>query len=206
MRTETRSYQVHDYFVETNVRFQFNNAEVAEMVREEFKVKVTGERAKLSVNSSKNYFLLLENDSRSEDMQGGTKYVDLVYKVRLVPTAAAKSVLGNDIQNVSLKNGILTFKLGAGFNFSDFSQQIRLFKNRRLRSDVLVLDKLLTANEMDVQSNATETIMTVDLNSLGVKVPAKKRVIIDTKLLIDEKKLLNKNDVKTKASANWIFR
>lgn len=206
MRTVTRSYQVHDYFVETNVKLQFDNSDVAETVHEQFSVSVTGDRVSLSVNSSKNYFLVLENELRSEQMGTGTKYVDMTYKVRLVAASAAKSVFANGIQNVSLRNGVLNFKLGAGFDLRKFTQQIKIFQNRRLRSDILILDKYLSQSDMNIQTNANESILSIDLNNLGVKVPAKVRVVMETKFLIDTKKVINKNEISTSANANWVFR
>ena len=47
MRWERRAYQVHDYDVETNVRFVFNNDQASNDVREEFTMRVTGENADL---------------------------------------------------------------------------------------------------------------------------------------------------------------
>ena len=206
MRTETRAYEVHDYYVETNVKFQFNTADVAQDAAENFKVRVVGETPSLSVKSSKNYIIVLDKEGITSNRQGGVKYVDLVYKINFIPTAQLNSVLGNGIRKVKLRKGVLNFHLGAGFNFDKFSQKIRIFRNRRLGSDVLLLNKFLTANEANVQSTASSSILTVDLNSLGIKLPSKMRVILDTEYKIDENTVLNKSDLKLDASANWIFR
>ncbi len=205
-RIERRSYQVHDYYVQTKVKFQFNNSEVSDIVRENFTVRVTGERVKLEATGSNNYFLVLDTQLQSESMSNGVKYIDQIFKVSLVPANLAKSVLGDNITNVKLRNGVLNFHLGAGFNLSKFSQQIRIYQNRRLGSDPLLLNKFLTQHDMSVQSTASASIISVDLNSLGINIPAKMRVILDTKFKVDENKVLNKGQLKTSASANWIFR
>lgn len=207
MRQETRAIQVHDYYVETNVRFEFSLPNSQEMVRENIRMKMVGERADLSVQGSKNFFLVLDAQNRTESREAGVKYVNLLYKVRLVSAAQAKSVLGRGIKNVKLRRGVLTFTLGAGFNLNDFAQQIRIFQNRRLGSDTLLLDKFLSANETDIQSTANASNITIDLNQLGINLPSKMRVILDTTLsTIDTNKILNRGEIDTMANANWVFR
>ncbi len=206
MRNETRAYQVHDYYVETNVKFNFNTSEVSDIVREEFTMRMTGERPSLSVKGSKNYFLVLDRQSRNESRRAGVKYVNLTYKVNLIPANRANEVLKNGIQNVKLRNGILNFQLGAGFNLRSFTQQIRIFQNRRLGSDPLLLDKFLSNREKNVQGAANASQVSIDLNALGVNIPSKLRVILDTRFDIDENKILNKGEIPSSVSANWVFR
>lgn len=206
MRQETRAVQVHDYYVETNVRFEFALANTSDAVRENFNMKMVGERAELTVKGSKNYFVVLDLQRRNESRRAGVKYVDLLYKVRLISANQAKSVLGNGIKNVKLRSGVLTFSLGAGFNLSEFAQQIRIFQNRRLGSDTLLLDKYLSSNETDIQTTNNASNVSIDLNALGVKLPSKMRVILDTSYNLDENKILNRGEIELKANANWVFR
>lgn len=206
MRTETRAVQVHDYFVETTVKFQFNNRDVDTDAYENFQVKVTGEVAKLSVNSSKNYAIVLDKELRRESQSGGVKYVDLTYKVNFISASKANSVLKDGIRNVKLRSGILSFTLGAGFNLEDFSQQIRIFQNRRIGRDTLILDKYLSSNETNVQTTSNASNISINLNDLGVNIPSKLRVILDTKFDIDTNNVINRDELKLDASANWIFR
>ena len=206
MRQVRRAYEVHDYYVETTASFDFALPEDLDLVREEMTLTMTGETAKLSVDSSKNFFLILDNQIRNESREAGLKRVDLVYKVRLVSAQKAKDVLNNGIQNVRLSSGVLTFTLGEGFNLNDFTQQIRIFKNRRLGTDTLLLDRNLASNETDIQNTNNASNITIDLKELGIQLPSKMRVILDTKYNIDEQKVLNRGDIQTEASANWIFR
>ena len=206
-RVETRAYQVFDRYVETNVHFQFNNSDLANGVAENFVVKVTGNQPTLSVNSSKNYIIVLEKKEINSQMINRTEIIDVVYKVNFIPAEGSASVLENGIQNVKLKSGVLSFKLGEGFNFNKFSQQIRIYKNKRLGRDTLLLDKYLADNETNVQTTANASFVSINLRSLGINLPSKMRVILDTKYKdIDPNTVLNSNDVKTSASANWIFR
>ena len=206
-RVENRPFQVFDRYVDTTVKFEFNNANLEDGVQENFIVKVTGNKPTLSVNSSRNYIITLEKKDIRSSMRGRTEMLDVTYKVNFLPAEGAASVLQNGIQNVKLRSGVLTFKLGAGFNFEDFSQQIRIFKNRRLGRDTLLLNKYLSRSETNVQSTSNASIVTINLKSLGVNLPSKMRVILDTQLKgVDPNTVLNANEVKTSASANWIFR
>lgn len=198
--------EVHDYFVETNVRFELAIPATQEMVREQITMKMEGERASVSVQGSKNFFLMLDAQNRTESRENGVKYVDLLYKISLVSAAEAKNALARGIKNVKLSRGVLTFSLGTGFNFSNFAQEIKIFRNRRLGSDTLLLEKFLTANEADIQSTASATNLTVDLNKLGINLPSKMRIILNSQYNIDENKILNRGEIDTSATANWVFR
>ncbi len=206
-RTERRPVQVHDYYVETNIQFEFaKQGNAFDEVREAFKVSVTGEDSSLSVKSSKNYFIILDKRLRSESRSGDVKYVDLVYKIKLVSAVAAKNVLSEGIQDVKLRNGILNFSLGAGFNLDQFTQKIRIYRNRRFMTDPLLLTKYLETNEIDVQTINQKSHVVVDLNNLGIRLPNNMRVVLDTEFKLEEEKLLNRNEIKTSAYANWVFR
>ncbi|MAX66047.1 MAG: hypothetical protein QF441_04535 [Bacteriovoracaceae bacterium] len=206
-RTERRPVQVHDYYVETNIQFEFaKEGNVFDEVREAFKVSVTGEDSSLSVKSSKNYFIILDKRLRSESRSGDVKYVDLVYKIKLVSAVAAKNVLSDGIQDVKLRNGVLNFSLGAGFNLDQFTQKIRIYRNRRFMTDPLLLTKYLETNEIDVQTINQKSHVVVDLNNLGIRLPNNMRVVLDTEFKLEEEKLLNRNQIKTSAYANWVFR
>ena len=205
-RYEDRPYQVHDYYVETNVKFILNVDEALGDASEELRIKMRADRSDLTVKGSKNYFIVLDKSNRYESRGEGVKYVDLTYNISLVPAQNANSALKDGIKNVKYKRGVLTFSLGEGFNLEDFTQNIKVFKNSRLRADRLLLDTKLTDTDLNVQANSGSTDMTVDLNSLGINVPSKVRIILDTEFKIDMNKVLNKDDIKTKATTNWVFR
>jgi hypothetical protein len=182
-RNETRGYQVHDYDVETNVKIHVLNEDISNNPRENFKIKMTGDTPSFGVSASSNYFVFLDKKMKKERMQTGVKFVDIIYKVRLVSANEAKSVLSNGIQGVKLKNGILNFRVGAGFNLNEFSQKIRIYRNRRLGTDPLLLTKVLTTNEMNVQTVNNSTQIAINLRELGINLPSKMRVIQDKEYL-----------------------
>ena len=206
MRTETRAYEVHDYFVETKAKFQFNAPNLSDFVRENIKLKVAGERDTLTVDGSKNYFLVMEDKIKTETMRAGTKYIDLTYVIKLVPTREARDVLNNGIQNVRLRNGVISFRLGKGFNLNNFSQKIRIYQNKRFGTDPLLLERYLSESDMNIQSENNSSYVTINLRNLNTRLPRKMRVILNTDFIIDQDRLLNKGDVPTSKSANWVFR
>lgn len=205
MRTERRPFEVHDYYVDTRAQLNFNLAGLNGGVAENFSVRVEGERDGLSVNGSKNYLVLLQNKNRVERRNGDLKKVDITYDLSFASAKRINHVLGNGIKNVSLKNGILQFELGKSFNTTDFIQNLKVYRSRRLASDILLFDRNLTQNEMDIQVNGSVAAVSIDLARLGIQVPSKTRVILNTSYNTRGALVLNPNDVKTEASANWIF-
>lgn len=205
MRTERRPFQVHDYYVETQAQIKFDASEINGGAGEEFKVRMEGDRDGFSVNGSKNYLAMLINKDRREVRNGGVKNVNLTYDVTFASAKKIQETLGNGIKNVSLRNGILKFELGKAFNTVDFIQNLKVYRSRRLATDVLLFDRNLTQEEMDVQVNGSVAAVTIDLESLGINVPSKTRVILNTSYNTRGLLVLNPKDVKTEASANWIF-
>jgi hypothetical protein len=205
MRSETRAYQVHDYYVNTRAQLSFDYSDVSGGANERFSVTMNGESDSLSVNGSKNYALLLDSKNRSEVRNVGTKNVELNYNVRLVKAKTITQTLGRGIQNVSLRNGILRFSVGKGFNTQDFTQNLKIYRSRRLATDVLLFDRDMTDTEMQVNTNGNSSEVSIDLANLGIQLPSKTRVIMNTAYNLGGAKLLNSNEIKTEASANWIF-
>jgi hypothetical protein len=197
MRNETRAYEVHDYDVSTRAKLNFDLDDVSGGANERFTITMNGEMDSLRVNGSKNYALLLDNKNRSEIRRQGVKDVELNYDVRLVKAKTITQTLGRGIQNVSLRNGILRFSVGKGFN--------TVYRSRRLATDVLLFDRNMMDNEMEVNVNGNTSEVSIDLASLGIQLPAKTRVIMSTSYNLGGAQLLNADEIKTEASANWIF-
>lgn len=205
-RYEQRAYEVHDYYVETRALLNFDLDGVDAGAAETFKVRVDGERAGINVEASNNYAVLLKSQSRNERRTSSDlKEVEMNYNISFVKTKKINETLGNGIQNVSLRNGILSFSVGKGFNTQDFIQNIKVYRNRTFGSDILLFDRNLTSNEMDVNTNGNSSEIVIDLTRLGIQVPSKTRVIMNTSFNLEGAKLLNPNGIKTEVSANWVF-
>ena len=205
-RTERRAVQVHDYDVETNVEYQIQTTDADATIAEEFTMKVVGDTPTLTVKGSKNYFIILKKLNEKERMEAGVKYIDRIYQIELKSATKAKRVLASGIENVSYKNGIYSYTLGQGFNLSEFTQRVRVYKYRFIGSDSLLIDKNLDGNEIEINSTNGISEMNIDLNNLEINIPSKVRVILDTTYNIDEETLLNKGEIEISTYANWIFK
>lgn len=204
-RMERRPFEVHDYYVDTHAELNFDLTNVSGGAGENFSVRMNGERDGISVKGSKNYLAMLVNKNRTERRNGDVKQVNLNYDVTFASAKKITETLGNGIKNVSLRGGVLKFELGSSFNTTEFIQNLKVFRSRRMATDILLFDRNLTEQDMDIQTNGSRAVVTVDLASLGINVPAKTRVIMNTKYNTRGLLILNPNDVKTEASANWIF-
>lgn len=205
MRSFTRAVEVHDYYVDTRAQFNFDMSQVDGGAAENFELTVRGENESLSVRGSKNYLVLLNNKNKLERRNGDLKVIDLNYDISFASAKRINSVIGNGIKNVSLKNGMLRFELNKSFSAADFIQNLKVYRSRRLATDVLLFDRNLNQNEMDIQINGPVAAVSIDLASLGIQVPAKTRVILNTTFNTRGAEVLNANEIKTQASANWIF-
>jgi hypothetical protein len=204
-RTETRSYRVHDYYVETFANLNFDLANVTAGAAEDFKVRVEGEQDGITVATSKNYLVLLTDRSRQEVRHSGVKQVNLTYNLAFANAASINRVLAQGIKNVSLKAGVLTFELGSGFNLNDYIQNLKVYSYRRASSDILLFNRNLMPYELEIQDQGMSSLVTVNLNSLGINVPSRARVILETQYNVEGAKVLNPNDVKTQTNVNWIL-
>ena len=200
----TRAYEVHDYYVDTNVRFNFSN-QSDEKLAEKFKIKVTGDEYKLEVKGSKNFFIVETRKKEEVNMAAGVKTINLTYDIDLISADRVKTALKGGMKNVSLKNGVFNFTLGQGFNLNHFSHRLRVYKYKRFGSDDLLIDTELNDSHVRIEDNGNKSQVSVDMNYL-IDVPSKVRVITDIAFKLDESKLLNKDDIDYKTYSNWIFK
>ncbi len=204
-RAVTRSYEVHDYYVDTNITFNFSHND-AQNISESFKVKVTGENYKLSVNGSKNYFIMQTKKREESHLRAGIKTNNITYDIELISADMVKDVLAGGMKNVSLRNGVFNFTLGQGFDLNHFNHRIRVYRYKLLGSDDLLLDTDLNSNDISFENSGTRSNISVDINTLGINVPSKVRIITDISFKLDESKLLNKDEIDYKTYSNWIFK
>ena len=202
---ENQAYEVHDYYVNTNATLNFDLNEVDGGASENFKVNVRGEKANLSVKGSKNYLVLLNSQNQSQVHNGSVKDINISYDINFIKAKRVKETLGQGVKNVKLKNGVLNFSVGKGFNTNEFTQNLRIYKYKRIGKDTLLLNQDMTDNDMDIVTNANTTSIQINLKNLGITLPKKMRVIMTTSFKTGSAKVLN-TGVKTKTSANWIFK
>lgn len=203
-RVERQPYEVLDFYVDSQIEFSFEGK--ADRASETFTVNQNGEDVNLEVASSKRYALVLKNSERLERMSGNTKFLDMKYFIELIDVESIKASLSNGLYDVSLSNGVFSFKVGPGFNISNFKNSIKLYRDRRLAGDILLVERMLANHEVQVTTNASEKVVAIDLKGLGVDLPSRLRVIFNTEYDFGNKELLN-SDIKDdlKASLNYLF-
>lgn len=204
-RIERHPYEVFDYFVNSNIEFSFTGD--TQRASETFVVTQNGEQVEMRVQDSKKYALVLKDERRSEDFSGNTKFLNIKYLVELIDIENAKASLANGLYDVHLSGSVLTFKVGNGYNLQNFKNNIKIFKNRMLGSDTLLLDRNLAGHELEATLQGGAQVISVDLSTLGVNLPNRMRVIFDTEYNFDNKNLLNSDITDNlKASFNYIFK
>lgn len=204
-RTVQEPYEVHDYFVDTEVTFNYDLSDILNGAGEEFTVSVTGKDVNMSVADSGNYLILKRSENIDSSARGEDLTQSITYDLDFVQMSKVKDALGAGVQDVSYRNGVLYFALGKGFNTKDFIQNIKVYNSRRFRSDVLLFDRNLTDNEMDIQTNGNQTQVSIDMTRLNVDLPSRMRVIMTSKYNTRGATALNAKESELEASANWIF-
>lgn len=204
MRTVRRAVEVFDYYVDTQINFEFEGQNMS-MARENFEVKVTGEVVNVDLRDSGKFLVLSKKLERDSRMSGNVLKQEFTFQVELVPGKVVTDALEGGVRNVSLNDGVVRFTLGDGFNTEDFIQNLKVYKSRRIISDVLLLDRNLTASDMKIRQLGQDKVITIDLNDLGIEVPSRTRIILTTTYDTKGLQVMNSNAFKTEASANWIF-
>jgi len=205
-RQVRESYEVFDYYVNTEANFNYDLSDILNGAAEEFKVEVTGKDIKMSVEDSGKYLILNRNNDILMTQRNGDTLTQIInYDLDFVQMSKIDEALGAGVQDVVYKNGVLNFALGKGFNTKDFIQNIKVYNSRRFRSDILLFDRNLTENEMDISTNGNQTMISINFSKIGVNVPSRMRVIMTTKYNTKGAKVLNANESNLEASANWIF-
>jgi hypothetical protein len=196
--------QVFDHYRSTSVDFNFINNSTTR-ASENFVLTQRGKNYNLKLKSSGNFLVKLYKDIDTTENSGDTVFRTISYTAILEDISLAKSALGNGINKVQISNSILSFNMGKGFNLNDFSLNLKLFRYKRIGRDVLVFNNDI--KDIAILEDKVNYIkVTIDLNQLGVTIPFKKRIIINSEYLVDLTDVINEDQVKTKASGNWIFR
>lgn len=201
----TVALEVFDYENISNTTFNFTPTDAQENINETFVISQRGKYQSLKVKGSGNYLVKVKKQFEDVQRDDRARYVTTAYDVSLVDVSLAKKVLGSGINGVSLRSNILKFNLGTGFNFSDFSFNLKLLRNRSLGSDIMLFDRDVRAIAQ-INDNGFITEVSIDLNKLGVNLPRKKRVIVDLKYNLSGSGYINLDDVKTSAYGNWKFK
>jgi len=204
-RNRRVAVQVFDYENISDLTFSFDSPDTNTNFNEDFTITQRGSNFDVDVNGSGNQLIRLRKTSENITRDNDVRYVKTDFAVSFTNVALGSKVLSSGLTGVKLSSNVLTFNVGSGYNLKDFDLNLKLYRNRRFGSDILILDRDVR-NVAKLNDNGFITEVTIDLNELGVNVPNNKRIIIDTKYDIDLTGALNAQELKLSASENWIFR
>lgn len=197
--------QVFDYENISSTTFNFTQPDAQSNISETFVVSQRGLDQSIRVNSSGNYLVQLQKQFEDIQRDDRVRHVTTSYNVNLLDITLAKKVLGSGINGVSLRSNVLKFNVGSGFNTSDFSFDLKVFRNRSLGTDIILFDRDVRSIAK-LNDNGFITEISIDLSELGISLPRKKRIIVDMKYHLTGSGYINLDDVKTSAYGNWKFK
>lgn len=159
-------YEVKDYDVQANV-----NLSVAALpgatAGETFKVTLNGDQVSLSAtSSSKKHFLILNKAEISSSINGSMKMIDASYATSLVEAAPVVKAL--DLTNISIKDSVLSFKMGPVEVRDLIGFSLNVTKAPLLGSNTVLFDRELAASEIQLNAQAAGSAADVNIEKLGV--------------------------------------
>lgn len=181
-------YEVKDYDVEANV-----NLSVAALpgatAGETFKVTLNGDQVSLSASGSKKYFLILNKAEISSTINGSVKMIDASYATSLVEAAPVVKAL--DLTNISIKDSVLSFKMGPVEVRDVIGFSLNVTKAPLLGSNTVLFDRELTSSEIQLNSQATGSAADVNIEKLGVNLSSGRHTLTARAFFKHEGSILN---------------
>lgn len=202
-RNETREVEVFDHYVNTSVKlnYDFGDNDVNEKL-----VLIASGDTLIAKSDTKNFAVYLTNKNIRTSSQGNTVYKDIDLSLKFVNASIVNNVIQNGIRNVSFNSGVLSFEVDRDFNFKDFTQNIKLYRDRRAAGDIFLAQKDLQRNDLlNVQVSGNKKIMTLDVLTLINSTPDRLRVILTTQFSPLNYTLLNADSLDMQTSVNWLF-
>jgi hypothetical protein len=166
METVRIPYEVKDYDVEANVNLSV--AKLSEATPgETFRVTLDGDRLSLSASGSKKFFILLKKSEVNTTIRGSVKTIDAAYEAKLVEAAPVVKAL--EMTNISLRDSLLTFKMGPieVRNLIGFS--LNVSKAPLLGSSTTLFNRELAANEIQLNAQGNTSTAEVNIERLGIE-------------------------------------
>lgn len=204
-QTRTIPYEVKDYDVEANV-----NINVAALPGaahgETFKVTLNGDRLSLTATSTgSKYFVMLNKQEISSSISGSVKFIDASYSAGFVEAAPVVKALS--LTNISLKNSVLSFKMGpvAARELIGFHLQVK--DAPVLGSDTTIFDRELNASEIQLSAQGEASAADVNIQKLGIQLSSGRYAITAKAFFKHAGTLLNASQFEaTEASRTLIYK
>ncbi len=167
LQTVRTAYEVKDYDVSAQVLLDVAAVESSLKPNEKFTITLHGDDLTVTAQGSKNFFLVLKKKDQQPYMNGSVKFIDALYAVELVEAAPVLNALS--MTNISIKDSLLSVKLGKVTVTENLGFSLEIAKKRTLGSDTTIFDRELAAGEFDIVSAATGSILTVDTDKLNTE-------------------------------------
>lgn len=203
IQTVQVAYEVKDYDVQANVNLDV--AKQALPAGETFKVTLNGDQVSLSAVGSKKFFIILNKQNVQSTMTGSVKLIDASFSASLVEAAPVVKAL--EMTNISIKDSILSFKVGPvavrdliGFN-------LLVKKAPVLGSDTVLFNRELSSSEIQLNAQGEGSVADVNIQKLGVQLTSGRHTLTATAFFKHVGSILNASQFeKTEASRTLIYK
>ena len=197
-------YEVKDYDVEANVNLSVATLPGA-TAGETFKVTLNGDQVSLSASGSKKYFLILNKAEISSSIHGSVKMIDATYATSLVEAAPVVKAL--DLTNISIKDAVLSFKMGPVEVRDLIGFSLNVTKAPLLGSNTVLFDRELSSSEIQLNTQAAGSAADVNIEKLGVTLSSGRHTLTAKAFFKHEGSILNASQFdRVEASRTLIYK
>lgn len=196
-------YEVKDYDVEANVSLDV--AKQGLPAGETFRVTLDGDSISLSAVGSKKFFVLLKKQNVQSQMTGSVKLIDATYSAELVEAAPILNALS--LTNISVKDSVLSFKMGPVAVRDLIGFHLLVKKAPVLGSDTVLFDRELASNEIQLNAQGAGSVADVNIQRLGVELKSGRHTLTATAFFKHTGSILNASQFEaTEASRTLILK
>lgn len=198
-------YEVKDYDVEANVDLKITNA-TSLPAGETFKVTLNEDRLSVTATSSgKKFFIIMKDQEISSTINGTLKMIDASYSAELVEASPIVKAL--DVTNISIKDSLLSFKMGPVSVREAIGFRLTVKKAPILGGDTVLFDRELASSEIQLSTATGSSAANVDIERLGVELTSGRHTLTATAFFKYAGTIINGSDFeKTEASRTLIYK
>lgn len=203
IQTVRVAYEVKDYDVEANVNLDVAKTNIP--AGETFKVTLDGDSIHLSAIGSKKFFIMLKKQNVQSTMTGSVKLIDASYSAELVEAAPVMKAL--EMTNISVKDSILSFKMGPVAVRDLIGFHVTVKKAPILGGDTVLFDRELASSEIQLNAQGAGSVADVNIQRLGVEMTSGRHTLTATAFFKHTGTILNASQFeKTEASRTLIYK
>jgi hypothetical protein len=205
METVRVGFEVKDYDVEANIDLNVVANASTQIAAETLKVSLDGDSLSVSAVGSKRFFVVLTKSDVQPRMTGSVKMLNASYTVELVEAAPVLKSL--TVTNIAMKDSTLSYTTGVIADRDLIGLSLNVKKAPLLGSDTVLFDRELASNEVQLNADAANTIVNVDLQTLGVKLQSGRHLLTGKIFFKYAGSVLNKSDFeKLEATRTLIYK